>query len=290
LTATNTLNVEVENIEILWIYCQSVFEDEAQKVYDIEPHDSMNYYKFYFIERDHLSVNIESSQQLEDLKFLDTPRPVLVSVNSIDWDEGVGYNFTPTGGIALSEVPVGEIYVDLYFKSPEISKPKAIAVATPSLVSVNQEVSFNGMGSYDSDGKIVSWVWDFGDGNYSTGNQVEHSYNSIGNYIVIFTVVDDDGLLDTEYANVSVRSSDGRPKIAPPIPDQHNEEDCLAWSIDLSDHLADPKGVLSSVSWSITGGDPSLCILSFEGTIGQRGETSNVLWFTPGGARRWSYG
>lgn len=40
------------------------------------------------------------------------------------------------------------------------------------------KVYFNGTESYDPDGKVIYWRWDFGDGNYGTGENKEHVYKS----------------------------------------------------------------------------------------------------------------
>jgi PKD repeat protein len=47
--------------------------------------------------------------------------------------------------------------------------------------------------SVDSDGSIVSWLWDFGDGSTSTTRNPSHTYSSAGNYTVSLTVTDNEG-------------------------------------------------------------------------------------------------
>ena len=47
--------------------------------------------------------------------------------------------------------------------------------------------------STDPDGEIVSWEWDFGDGNTSTQQNPSHRYADNGTYIVKLTVTDDKG-------------------------------------------------------------------------------------------------
>lgn len=51
--------------------------------------------------------------------------------------------------------------------------------------------------SYDPDGTIVSWWWDFDDGYYSDLQNPIHCYYTEGSYIVTLTVTDDDGKTDT---------------------------------------------------------------------------------------------
>ncbi len=47
--------------------------------------------------------------------------------------------------------------------------------------------------SYDPDGTIVSWLWDFGDGTTSTVQNPIHTYASSGSYSVSLTVTDNEG-------------------------------------------------------------------------------------------------
>jgi parallel beta-helix repeat protein len=52
---------------------------------------------------------------------------------------------------------------------------------------------FNASLSYDRDGVIVSFEWDFGDGTTDSGMVVSHAYNASGEYDIILTVTDDEG-------------------------------------------------------------------------------------------------
>ena len=47
--------------------------------------------------------------------------------------------------------------------------------------------------STDSDGSIVSWAWDFGDGASSSAQNPSHLYAAAGDYTVTLTVTDNDG-------------------------------------------------------------------------------------------------
>ena len=52
---------------------------------------------------------------------------------------------------------------------------------------------FDGSKSTDPDGTIVSYVWDFGDGNTGEGAEIIHEYQSAGPHTVTLTVTDDQG-------------------------------------------------------------------------------------------------
>jgi len=58
---------------------------------------------------------------------------------------------------------------------------------------VDEEITFDGSSSYDPDGEIVEWFWDFGDGTTETGAIVKHSYSEADTYFVELKVTDDDG-------------------------------------------------------------------------------------------------
>jgi hypothetical protein len=67
--------------------------------------------------------------------------------------------------------------------------------------------TFDASGSYDADGQIASYAWDFGDGNSSQGTQrTSHDYLANGTYNVVLTVTDDGGLTSTVTQPVSVNS------------------------------------------------------------------------------------
>ena len=82
-------------------------------------------------------------------------------------------------------------------------------VGGPYSGNVDNIVSFNGSSSYDNDGAISSYSWDFGDGSSGTGQTTMHIYTSEGNYTVTLTVTDNDGSTDTASNTVVISPLSG---------------------------------------------------------------------------------
>ncbi|MCD5415923.1 PKD domain-containing protein, partial [Candidatus Bipolaricaulota bacterium] len=90
--------------------------------------------------------------------------------------------------------------------------PTAVLTIRPSVVLVGQAVTFDGSGSTDPDGWIVSYRWDFGDGASAAGVRASRIYAAAGTYHVRLTVTDNQGATHTAIRTLSVGF------VAPPVP------------------------------------------------------------------------
>jgi len=88
-----------------------------------------------------------------------------------------------------------------------------VAHAGPDLaVTTGTAVAVNGAASSDPDGRIVTYIWSFGDGAGAAGVSATHVYRAAGVYPVTLTVVDDVGAGASDTAFVTVTSaSSGTP-------------------------------------------------------------------------------
>ena len=68
----------------------------------------------------------------------------------------------------------------------------------------HESVLFDASSSYDVDGDLVDFSWNFGDGTTRRGTRVSHSYSSIGHYIVVLTVTDNAGAQGTVVHTMTV--------------------------------------------------------------------------------------
>ena len=81
---------------------------------------------------------------------------------------------------------------------------------------VDEELTFDGSLSFDSDGSIVSWSWNFGDGNIANGEITTHAYSSIRTYLVTLIVSDNQGATD-KYITTATIIQPNRPPSSPDI-------------------------------------------------------------------------
>ena len=75
-------------------------------------------------------------------------------------------------------------------------------------------MSFDGSGSSDTDGRVVSWAWTTGDGTTGSGERFSHTYTTPGDYTATLTVTDEDGASATTSVRVSVAEKPNTPPVA----------------------------------------------------------------------------
>ena len=114
--------------------------------------------------------------------------------------------------------------------------------------STGLSIVFDGSGSADPDGSIVSYVWEFGDGEIGSGAVVEHTYASEGSYAVQLTVTDDDGEPDVVSQNITVVAANQAP-----IADFAATADGLDLALDAG-ASSDPDGSIVSYAWDFGDG------------------------------------
>ena len=85
--------------------------------------------------------------------------------------------------------------------------PVAIIDADPTSGVEDLEIQFSAFDSYDIDGYITDYCWDFNDGSPTGcfGVAPTHEYTEPGYYDAVLTVWDDDGLHDTDSIEICVQ-------------------------------------------------------------------------------------
>ncbi len=145
------------------------------------------------------------------------------SIASYHWDFGDGqsangatasHTYTDLGSftvlLTVTDDQGERATATLVIRTLEVPNEKPIALATADPVSgmVSLVVEFSGQGSTDSDGNIISYAWDFGDGQSSDQMDASHTYSSAGRFLAILTVLDDDGASASDSIEIVVEEPD----------------------------------------------------------------------------------
>ena len=139
--------------------------------------------------------------------------------------------------------------VTLSVMEPPSLPPVADFIFSPALPSDIEQVVFEDL-SNDSDGTIVSYLWDFGDNHTSADRNPQHQYSDDGIYRVYLTVTDDDGLTGNIFRNITITN------VAPQA--VFDLVSLLPLMIETSifflDNSSDPDGSLVNWTWGLGDG------------------------------------
>ena len=113
----------------------------------------------------------------------------------------VGYTFDAANSALLSE--------SIQIGSSGNQAPVAISNADATSGSAPLDVNFDSDGSKDTDGTVVSYAWDFGDGGTSNEANPTHTYDYAGNYSAKLTVTDDRGAKASNTVSIMVTEEVG---------------------------------------------------------------------------------
>ncbi len=108
--------------------------------------------------------------------------------------DGVGTGDALTGYTDYSSI--GRFSLSGSWTAATVTNVAPVALTTgttPTSGTAPLTVSFVGSSSYDPDGAIASYVWNFGDGTSSTLSNVTHTYSTAGTYNASLTVTDNSG-------------------------------------------------------------------------------------------------
>ncbi|MCP4708423.1 MAG: PKD domain-containing protein, partial [Planctomycetes bacterium] len=117
-------------------------------------------------------------------------------------------------------------------------------------VSVDETVTFNGKPSADTDGSIIAYEWDFGDGEKSSGLEVTHEYKRPGRYDVIMQIRDNStSTTDTHTDTTLVIVND------PPIADAAKDQLVTTSEVQFDGSASrDNDGSLTAYDWDFGDG------------------------------------
>jgi PKD repeat protein len=145
-----------------------------------------------------------------DFPLAANSRPSILSAIEVATDgEGGGSSDVKTASLTIEHSGLnGSLNVALTGTAASEGGGNLSPTAAFTFEATDLNVDFTD-GSSDPDGTIVSWEWDFGDGNSSTEQNPSHSYAAAGDYDVSLTVMDDGGLADVDTQEVTVSEGSG---------------------------------------------------------------------------------
>ncbi len=182
------------------------------------------------------------------------------TINAYSWDFGDGetgsgasvtHTYASEGSYAVALTAYddlsgwGCLTKNILVSAPANQAPVAEFNFAPANPIVQDLVAFDSSASYDPDGSLVAYAWDFGDGFTADVADPAHAYAADGIYAVSLTVTDDDGATDTATKTVVVAPNQ------PPVAE-------FSWS------PASPKAVFDTVHFTAAASqDPDGSIVSY---------------------------
>ncbi|MEW6069631.1 MAG: PKD domain-containing protein, partial [Candidatus Thermoplasmatota archaeon] len=97
-----------------------------------------------------------------------------------------------------------EISLPLFVKAKTPNEAPVAIASVPSPMLAGVSYTFDASSSYDPDGYIVEYYWDFGDGSSGYGEYIEHTYLQQGKYVVTLRVTDNESAVNTTTIIVTV--------------------------------------------------------------------------------------
>ncbi|PCC34446.1 PKD domain-containing protein [Glutamicibacter sp. BW77] len=137
--------------------------------------------------------------------------------------------------------------------------PNQAPVAQFTSTGTGQQIEFDASASTDTDGNIVSYEWDFGDGTSHASTQnpaITHEYAEPGDYTVTLVVTDDQDATGQAVATITVQTDAVN---QPPAAQFNGEAQGLTLSVDASGST-DSDGTIANYSWDF--GDQSELVTS----------------------------
>jgi DNA/RNA endonuclease G (NUC1) len=146
-----------------------------------------------------------------DVEVVAVIMPNVPGVRNVDWHT---YQATVDAVEALSGYDLLSLLPDKIERAVESNtEPPFAALDGPYTSTEGSAVAMSGAASFDPNGTVTSYAWNFGDGIESSGIARSHTYAQDGDYTVRLIVTDNDGLADTTTSAVHV--SNVAPTILP---------------------------------------------------------------------------
>ena len=135
---------------------------------------------------------------------------------------------------------------------PQNQAPNAAFNVSNLNPTVGTSVQFDASNSFDPDGRITRYQWNFGDGSLATGRTAFHSYRSPGSYNVTLTVTDNRGATSSTRQRINVQRPSNQAPTASFSMSPSNPT--TGQSVRFTSNSFDPDGSIQQERWSFGDG------------------------------------
>ena len=144
-------------------------------------------------------VNFSASTSTTDISFI-----ISNAIVTIEGDSGD----PPVDDPPIDDPPIEDDPPQNGTKNETNNQYPIVDINGPYEGVVNEVIQFSSSGSYDPDGEIVLYTWNFGDGNVIDTASPTHMFTQVGSYAITLVVVDNNGSESTAGTYVVVRNKD----------------------------------------------------------------------------------
>jgi large repetitive protein len=134
------------------------------------------------------------------------------------------------------------------------NQPPTANPGGPYTGTAGQAIAFNGSGSSDPDGQVVSYQWSFGDGGTATGATPSHTYANGGSYMVSLAVTDNNGAVGSASTTANVAAPNNQLPVARFVGSPYSGTTLTAIAFNGSTS-SDPDGTIASYAWNFGDGN-----------------------------------
>ena len=193
--------------------------------YDIKCHPGRDYMKYALTEYGPMVVCMAVYDDFHSYKGGVYEHPGYEPTNDINHEVVlVGYNDNPGywicknswgtnwGENGFFRIAYGDCQIEYYiiyvkYDASKKNWPPVADAGGPYAGKIREDITFDGSGSYDVDGNIASYSWNFGDETTAEGVTVVHHYSLEGKFTVRLMVTDSEGESDVDETVVYVDES-----------------------------------------------------------------------------------
>ncbi|MEO8062018.1 MAG: DNA/RNA non-specific endonuclease [Pseudomonadota bacterium] len=156
---------------------------------------------------------LSSIHDYRDLQVIAVNMPNDPGVRNVDWNT---YRTTVDAVEAVSGYDLLALLPDDVEAAVESgTQPPLASITGTAALNEGDTGSFSAAASFDPNGSVVSYLWDFGDGATGSGVSVTHTFAQDGTHVVSLLITDNDGLIDTETFTVVVANVAPTPGVLP---------------------------------------------------------------------------